>query len=160
MSAIGIIWGGGDGDSVVDSAIKEAGLEVIDLSWDGDLQPGLQEFSKVHSVNKVRYLADSAGDRTSNSLFLEIADAIASNRPSCIWKLAKILEGKVVAGPVFLFFACDWADRIQIDYFEGSSCELAFYMKLNTGAFRRQYVVRARKYNLDLGTPLVWRLSP
>ena len=158
MDTILLGWKGAIPVSTLEEAIREVDLTSGNLSSDGEVQPGLQECKLALALDGILYLVKSEGDPSSNKVTCRISDEIYHDFEPCISRLGSLLQNNIGDGQIWFFFAHDWPAGISVTYLEGTPQDLASYLRLNGGAFRRLRSFSAKANNLDLDTPLVWKL--
>lgn len=158
MDTIALGWKGSILVSVLEEAIREVELTFADLSGDDEVQSGIQEAKLALALDGILYLVKSEGDPTSNKVTCRISDEIYQDLQPCLSRLGALLQDRINGGQIWFFFAHEWPAGISVTYLEGTPQDLASYLKLNGGAFRSFRSFRAKANNLDLDTPLVWKL--
>ena len=159
MDTIAIGWKGAISTSVIEKAINQVGLGNVDVFKDGEVKAGLEECEETLMLDGILCLVDSDGDSTSNKVTMRISEEIDRGLEPCISRIGSLIRSKMSEGQVWFFFAHDWPRGINVTYYEGLPSDLASYLKLNGGAFRLLYSFKRKCTNLDLDTPLVWKLK-
>ena len=150
-----------DQDSVlVSSLMSDLGLKETERKFvdDSEIREGLEHFCSLKGIKKLHFLVKSPSDLTSNHLTQEIADDLSQGKPSRIDILAQRIKADKIESSIWFIFAFTWRAADEISYFSGRADALHQYMLLNGGAYRLVYVVDRDKYNIDLDTPLVWKI--
>ena len=160
MDTIAVGWKGAIPATVFEEAIHKIGLTSADLSGDGEVQSGIQECMQALALDGILYLVQSEKDSTSNKVTSRIFDEICQDFVPCVPRLGTLLQDRIDGGQIWFFFAHDWPAGISVGYFEGTPQDLTSYLKLNGGAFRRLRSFSTKATNLDLDTPLVWKIIP
>lgn len=158
MDTIAITWNGGIDSSSIKKAMDEIALCAYE-SADVEVLSGIRECQDAVMATELFYLADSSDASTSNTLTARISDEIEKDLVPCLCRFARLLEGQLKLGGIWFLFAHDWPEGIEATYYEGTAEQFETYLKLNGGAFRLLHSFKTQSFNVDLDTPLIWKLK-
>lgn len=150
-----------DEDGALCQTIDSLGLVTLstDPERDPETRSGLTEFCSTIGINRVHFLGTSKSEAGSNSLSQEISGDIAKGERSRLDQLAEALGKSNLVPNVWIMFAHTWKTGDEVSYFSGNAESLHDYISLNGGPYRVLYVPHRGQYNVDLDTPLIWRLT-
>ena len=158
MDTIAITWNG----EIEASSVKKAMDEIALCSYqnaDAEVLSGIHECKEALMFTELLYLADSSDASTSNKLTARISDEIEKDLVPCLCRFAQLLEDQLKLGSIWFLFAHDWFEGIETIYYEGTAEQFEAYLKLNGGAFRLLHSFKIQSFNIDLNTPLIWKLK-
>ena len=115
-----------------------------------DLSKRLDESSEIGSTFIQSYCYESR-------IFLRI-----DLNAMFISRFAQLLEDQLKLQQIFTRFlvatrlVCRGSNTV---YYEGTAEQFEAYLKLNGGAFRLLHSFKIQSFNIDLNTPLIWKLK-
>ena len=157
MDTIAVTWNGEIDSSSIKKAMDEIALSAYE-SADVEVLSGIREYQEAVMATDLVYLASSSNASTSNTLTARISDEIEKGLVPCLCRLARLLEDQLKLGQIWFLFAHDWPAGIETTYYEGNAQQLEAYLQLNGGAFRLVHSFKTQSFNIDLDTPLIWKL--
>ena len=158
MDMIAITWNG----KIDASSVKKAMDEIALYSYrnaDAEVLPGIRECKEALMFTELFYLASFGGASTSNELTARISDEIEKDLMPSLCRFARLLEDQLKFGNIWFLFAHDWPAGIETTYYEGNAEQFEAYLKVNGGAFRLVHSFKNQSFNIDLDTPLIWKLK-
>jgi len=151
-------WRGLASIELLEKIVGEVGLNFADHSGDDEVDLGLNECKYALSLSGAHYLVDSKDDLTSNKLSIKIAKEVSEGLEPCLSRLGKLILEQIKEGEFWLMFAYEWVSGDNVVYLEGAPEDLAVYIKLNGGAYCLLHSFSTQATNIDIDTPLVWKL--
>jgi hypothetical protein len=161
MDAVAVALGSAADEEAVRRIIHQVGLFVIS-SGDGDdeIASGLSAAKAAFAWERVLQVSTAPADKHSGGLVDASFECFLSETMTPIERLVNGVAGTDTVGRIAFVFCFEWSRESAISTYSGSANELSVYLRLNGGPYR--LTCAPPKYsspNIDLDTPLVWRLS-
>ena len=161
MDAVAVALGSAADEEAVRRIIQQVGLFVIG-SGDGDdeIASGFSAAKAAFAWERVLQVSTAPTDKHSGGLVDASFECFLSETMTPIERLVNGVAGADTVGRIAFVFCFEWSRESAISTYSGSASELSVYLRLNGGPYR--LTCAPPKYsspNIDLDTPLVWRLS-
>ena len=161
MDAVAIALGNATDEEAIRRVIQHVGLFVIGSGeGDDEIAAGLSAAKAAFAWDRVLQVSIAAADKHSGGLVAAAFECFLSETVSPIETLVHDVAEADTVGRIAVVFCFEWSRESAISTYSGSASELSVYLRLNGGPFRLTY--GPPKYSspdIDLDTPLVWRLS-
>ena len=161
MDAVAIALGNATDEEAIRRVIQHVGLFVIGSGeGDGEIAAGLSAAKAAFAWDRVLQVSIAAADKHSGGLVAAAFECFLSETVSPIETLVHDVAEADTVGRIAVVFCFEWSRETAITSYSGTASDLSVYLRLNGGPFRLTY--GPPKYSspdIDLDTPLVWRLS-
>jgi|688.fasta_scaffold476659_2 hypothetical protein len=141
--------------------VQDVGLNFPQADFWADIEtaPGLRQFKNIVGICEVLFLVLHPNDNSSSRVTQETFESVVIKATqSRLESLVRALGQGDLVSDVWLFFVYSWSENQEIVYYEGDASAFSCHLKLNGGAFRTTYNVIKKTLNIDLDTPLVWKV--
>ncbi len=134
-------------------------LPAADFESDPETMHGIFQAREHFGIARMLFLVSDSSDDSSNRVTQETFEQLIMHETTCrLEKLFKHLAHEELESEVWLFFAFCWDVDQEIVYYEGNADAFGVHLRLNGGAFRTTYNLKKGTSNIDLDTPVVWKL--
>lgn len=141
--------------------IREIGLAVPTAAFetDSEVTAGFREAREAFGFSCFLFLGLDSKDKSSNRVTQETFEHVCEGRPSRLEKLVRRLETMERESDPWIIFAYSWESGQDVVYYEGGADSFSAYLRLIGGAYRTTYNISNMVANIDLDTPLLWKIT-
>lgn len=161
MDRVIVAIGSGADEQTVRRIVKDVGFELplADFGSDPETMDGIRQAGLAFGFAEMLFLVMNPNDDSSNQVTQETFESVVINETaSRLEKLVEHIGRAKLESDIWLCFAYGWTVDQEIVYYEGDSAAFRCHLTLNGGAFRTTYSLVAGSANIDLDTPVIWRV--